>query len=221
MNSKLATLSLFELKRSVFSTKTWINNAIFLLINMSIFPFTMKLGSERILDHLFLSIVMTSMLLGIVLITSHIFDEDANDGSIDQYLTFGVKFYMIYLSKVIVSAIEFALITALAFPLAGLFYSVSLDLVWKIWLAVLLSTPILASVTVFGSMLTINLHKNSAVSVLLMFPLLISALIILSLAAGKIIDTASFTASWPYLEMNIGLGLLIIPLLCWLSKHLH
>ena len=220
MANQLIELSLFELKKNLFHSKAWLSNAMFLLVNMSIFPFTMNLDSSDILSQFFLSVIMTSMLLGIVLITSHIFDEDANDGSLDQYAIFGVKFYIVFLSKVIITSVEFVLIISVSLPLAALFYSVPFDIIWKIWLAIILSTPLLASISVFGAILTINFHKNSTVAILLTFPLLISALIILSLAAGRIIETSNFIEALPYLEMNLGLACLLIPPLCWLAKHL-
>lgn len=221
MANQLIDLTLFELKKNLFHSKAWLSNAMFLLVNMSIFPFTMNLDSSDILNQFFLSVIMTSMLLGIVLITSHIFDEDAHDGSLDQYATFGVKFYIVFLSKVIMAAIEFILIVSISLPLSALFYSVPFYIIWKIWLAIFLSTPLLSSISVFGAMLTINLHKNSTIAILITFPLLISALIILSLAAGKIIETANFMEALHYLEMNLGLTFLLVPPLCWLAKHLR
>jgi heme exporter protein B len=181
----------------------------------------MNLDSTNVLDQFFLSVIMTSMLLGIVLITSHIFDEDAKDGSLDQYLVFGVPFYVVFLSKMIMASIEFILIMTIILPIAALFYSIDFNIIWKIWLAIVLSIPLLSSISVFGAMLTINLHKNSAVAILLTFPLLVSTLIILSLSAGRIITTSNFIEALPYLEMNIGLTLLLIPPLCWLSKYLR
>lgn len=221
MISQLIHLSIFELKKNLIKSKSWLSNAMFLLVNISIFPFTMNLDSTNVLDQFFLSVIMTSMLLGIVLITSHIFDEDAKDGSLDQYLVFGVPFYVVFLSKMIMASIEFILIMTIILPIAALFYSIDFNIIWKIWLAIVLSIPLLSSISVFGAMLTINLHKNSAVAILLTFPLLVSTLIILSLSAGRIITTSNFIEALPYLEMNIGLTLLLIPPLCWLSKYLR
>lgn len=221
MISQLIHLCIFELKKNLINSKSWLSNAMFLLVNISIFPFTMNLDSTNVLDQFFLSVIMTSMLLGIVLITSHIFDEDAKDGSLDQYLVFGIPFYVVYLSKMVMASIEFILIMTIILPISALFYSIDYNVIYKIWLAIVLSTPLLSSISVFGAMLTINLHKNSAVAILLTFPLLISTLIILSLSAGKIISTANFMEAMPYLEMNIGLTLLLIPPLCWLSKYLR
>ena len=220
MDNRLIKLSVFELKKNLFHSKAWISSAMFLLVNMSIFPFTMSHNYTDNLDQFFLSVIMTSILLGIVLITNHIFDEDAKDGSLDQYLVFGVAFRTIFLSKVISVSIEFILIISLILPIAGLFYAISFSLIWKICIAIILSVPLLSAISVFGAILTINLHKNSTITILIIFPLLISALIILSLATGKIIETSNFIASLPYLEMNLGLTLLLIPPLCWLAKHL-
>ncbi len=220
MSNKLIELSLFELKKNIFHSIDWLSNAMFLLVNIAIFPFTINPNSES-LNQLFLSVIMTSMLLGIVLITHHIFDEDASDGSLDQYLVFGIPMHIVYLSKVIAVSIEFALILTLIFPLTAIFYSISFLLITKIWLITLLSIPLLVSISIFGSMLTINLRKNSSVAILLIFPLLVSSLISLSLGAERILTTGHFGPSLPYLEMNLGITMLLIPALCWLSKYLR
>ncbi len=213
-------LTIFELKKNLFHNRDWLNNAIFLLVNMAIFPFTIS-PDPAVLSQLFLSAIMTSMLLGIVLTTNHIFDEDASDGSLDQYLVSGVSMPIIYLSRVIAVSIEFAFIISVIFPTLALFYAIDFSLLVKIWLLLLLSIPLLASIGIFGSLLTINLRKSSAVSILLIFPLLISALIILSLASGRILTTAEFNSAIAYVEMNLGLTMLLIPVLCWLTKYLR
>ena len=59
---------------------------------MAIFPFTISPNLD-VLNQLFLSAIMTSMLLGIVLTTNHIFDEDASDDevNISEDVGFGDK----------------------------------------------------------------------------------------------------------------------------------
>ena len=217
MANKLIKLSLFELKKNLVHGKSWLSNGLFLLVNMSIFPFTLNLAQDSF-SQFFISSIMTSILLGIVLITNNIFDEDENDGSLDQYLVFGIEFYIIYLSKVITASIEFALIITITLPIMALFYSISFESIVQIWLIILLSIPLLSSISVFGALLTINLAKNSAIAILLIFPLLISILIILSLASGEILATSDFISGFSYIKINIGLTFLLIPPLCWLSS---
>jgi heme exporter protein B len=177
--------------------------------------------SSEILNQLFLSVIMTSMLLGIVLLTQHVFDEDLKDGSIDQYLVFGTSMQKIYLSKVIAATIEFTIILALILPFTALFYSVSFDVVIKILLMMILSIPLISAISIFGSLLTMKLNKNSVLSIILVFPLLISALIICGLAAERIISTGAISSGLPYIEINIGLTIITIAILCWLSKYLN
>ena len=220
INNQLSRLTLFELKKNLLHSKDWLSNFLFLLVNMAIVPFTINPTTET-LHQFFLSVIMTSMLLGIVLITNHIFDEDSTDGSLDQYQIFGLPIYIIYLSKVISVSCEFALIMSFAFIGAALFYAIEMELIWKIWLVVILAIPLFASISVFGAMLTINLRKTSAIAILLIFPLLISALILLSLAIDKILVVNSLQAAFSYVEMNLGFTLLLTPLLCVLVKYLQ
>jgi len=218
MNNKLYTLVLFQLKRNFLSGYDWLNNAIFLLINITLFAFTIT-PEPNILHQFFLSVIMTSILLLIVLMSNNVFDEDVHDGSLNQYLLFGVPMYLIYLSKVIAITFQFAFITLVVFPCIGLFYAIEFNILVKIWMIILLSIPLLASIGVFGGILTINLNKNSVISILLVFPLFISSLIILSLAISKVIATGDLNSAMSFIEMNLGFSFLLIPILSWLTGY--
>ena len=163
---------------------------------------------------------MTTILLGVVLISNNIFDEDIIDGTFDQYQAFGLPMFVIYLSKVITTILEFIVIISIAFICASLFYIINFSLMFKIWSIILLSVPLLVSVSIFGALLTINLNNNTAVAILLVFPLLISALIILSLALNTVLLTESFFAASAYIEINFGITILSIPILCILVSYL-
>ncbi len=193
---------------------------MFLLINMAIIPFTIT-PSIDVLHQFFLSSVMTSMLLGIVLISNNIFDEDAMDGSLDQYQVFGVPIYIIYLSKVVSLSFEFILIISAAFACAAIFYTIEPALMIKIWLVSVLAVPLLMSISIFGAMLTINLKKTAAIAIFLVFPLLISALIMLSLAINKILITGDIIAARAYVEISFGVTILLVPVLSILVKYLR
>ncbi len=210
----------FELKKSLFHSKTWLSSFMFLLVNMSIVPLTIT-PSVEMLHQFFLPSVITGMIFGIVLISNHVFDEDALDGSLEQYQLFGLPIYIIYLSKVIAVSIEFALIISVAFICASLLYAIELELIIKIWLVAILTIPLLVSVSIFGAMLTFNLKKNSAIAILLVFPLLMSVLILLSLAVDKILLTESFKNASAYIEINLGITILSIPILCLLVRYLR
>lgn len=219
MNNKLAILVKYELKRNFLYNRNWINNLLFLLLNMAIVPLTISPDIAS-LHQLFLPTAMTTILLGVVLISNNIFDEDIIDGTFDQYQAFGLPIFIIYLSKVIAIILEFIVIISIAFICASLFYIINFSLILKIWSVILLSLPLLVSVSIFGSLLTINLHNNTAVAILLVFPLLISGLIILSLALNTVLATESFFAASAYIEINFGITILSIPILCVLVSYL-
>ena len=217
MFDKLIKLSSFELRRKLLNKTNWVSNCLFLLINLAIFPFTINPTTE-VLHQLFLSVIMTSIILVTVLINNNSFDEDAQDGSFDQYRTFGISASIIYLSKVIVATIEFLLIISIILPFSSIFYQIEPKIVFKIWVAISLSAPLILSISIFGSFLTKNLSKNSSISILLSFPLLISSLVNLSLSAEKIFN--GYDNHLTYTSINIGLSFIIIPTLYWLSKFL-
>ncbi|MEK6733791.1 MAG: heme exporter protein CcmB [Pseudomonadota bacterium] len=220
MSSKLLSLSLYEIKRSLCYNMNWISAAIFLIINISLFPFTIDPRPE-LLHQLFLSVVITSILLGIVIMTNHIFEEDVSDGSLNQYIVFGIPMYQIFLAKLLAAVIEFSLVLSMVIPTASIFYYFTLSKSLKILLVIILSTPLFASISIFGSMIAVNLRKNIAFSLLLIFPLLISSLIIISLAAEKIILTDNFEEGFLYIQINIGMSLIIIPVICLISKYIY
>lgn len=217
MTAKLIKLFSFELKRKLLNKTNWVSNCLFLLINVAIFPFTIN-PTKEILHQLFLSVIMTSIILVTVLINNNSFDEDAQDGSFDQYRIFGVSESTIYLSKVIVASIEFALIISITLPFFSIFYQIEPKVIFKIWASILLSAPLILSISIFGSFLTKNLSKNTSISILLSFPLLISSLINLSLSSEKIFN--GYDNHFTYTGINLGLSLVIMPMLYWLSKFL-
>jgi len=219
MFNKLLRLSLFEIYRSLINNKTWLSNSLFLFINMLVFPFAINTDIESYGVY-FLPSVITSILLAVVLITSNAFDEDVKDGTLDQLIIFGIPLYAIYLSKVIAAIVEFSFIICIVLPIMAIFYKIEHRVVLQIILNILLSIPLLTSVSIFGAMLTMNISKNSAIAVLLVFPLLISALIILSLASTEILNGSDFIVAFSYIKINIGLTLFLLPLLMWLSKSL-
>lgn len=218
MTYKLLTLSIFELKRKIFHEVSWLSNALLIFINISIFPLTINPTAET-LKLLFLSVIVTSMLLGIILITSNSFTEDLKDGTLDQYISFGIKIPTIFLSKIIASSIEFILIITLIIPCAAILYSIPLFTICKIWITLTCSIPLLTSISIFGSLLTINLTGNISISILITFPLLISSLILLSLDAREILEFSS--SSNIYLETLLGFELIILPIFCWLTKIMY
>jgi heme exporter protein B len=219
MNNKLLALVKYELKKNFLYNRNWMNNLLFLLLNMAIVPLTISPDIE-LLHQLFLPTAMTSMLLGVVLISNNIFDEDIIDGTFDQYQAFGLPMFVIYLSKVIITILEFIVIISIALICASLFYIIDFYLMLKIWSVILFSAPLLVSISIFGALLTINLNNNTAVVILLVFPLLISVLIILSLALNAVLTTDSFLAASSYIEINFGITILSIPILCILVTYL-
>ena len=220
MRDKLAKLISFEFKKNFFYSKNWLSSLMFLLVNMAIIPLTIT-PSVELLHQLFLPSIMTSMLLGVVLISNHVFDEDAADGTLDQYQIFGVPVYIIYLSKVVSLTVEFILLISIALLCSSLFYMIEFSLIFKIWIAIIFAIPLLMSVSVFGAMLTINLKKNAAIAILLTFPLLISVLIMISLAVNQILITGILMTASAYIEINLGITILSIPILCMLTKYLR
>lgn len=219
MISKLLALSIFEIKRKLINEKAWLSSSLLILISISIFPLTLN-PIEETLKSLFISVITTSMLLGIVLITLDIFSEDLKDGMIDQYIIFGARMPIIFLSKVIASSIEFILTISIIFPVAAILYSIPLSSIFKIWIIHICSIPLLSSITIFGSLLTMNLNKNTSISILVTFPLLISTLILLSLSSREIL-AGDISSGLLFLETFIGINFITLPIFCLLSSLLH
>ncbi len=220
MSNNLITLLLFELKKIFCNHYKWFSNAMFLMVNMTIFPFTITPNLAN-LSALFLPVIITSVLLGVILTTNNIFDEDVADGTFDQLLTFNISLKQIFLSKIIASSIEFCLITFISLSISSVFYNIAFTLIIKIWFIISTSIPILTSISIFGALLTINLSKNAALSVLLICPLLISVLILIGLSASKVLESKNLHDSVDYIEINIGVSMLFIPILSWLVKFLR
>ncbi len=216
MTNKLIKLIKFELISKIFFKREWIYNSIFFLIFMVIFSFTHQF-EEELKKQIYIAILISSMVLTVVLSTHHIFNEDNNLGMIDQLISCGVKFYQIYLCKIIVTSIEFILTLSFVIFISGIFYEIDFYTLYKLWIIITSSIPILCSISVFGSLLTIN-SNTSTISFIIIFPLFISSIIIMSLAAEVILNNEKFDSALNYIGIEAGLSLIIIPTLVLICR---
>lgn len=215
----LVTLTLFELKKKFFNRHDCLMHLSFILINMVVVPFTIN-PELTLLRQLFLPIMITTAVLGMILVTSNSFDEDGQDGTLDQLITFGVARYMIYLSKVISSTLEFMAIITIALPFALAIYGLDYNNIIEIWFSLMVTLPILTAVSVFSSLLTLNTRKNNSLSIILVMPLVISILILLSFSLNIAVNYNHFSDAIPYIQIIIGISLISIVLLTLLSHQL-
>lgn len=218
--NKLLVMTKFEIKNNLFRSNNWIMALAFMFINMLIIPFTISTDVSE-MRGLYLPTIMSSLLLGLVLLTNQYFDEDVTDGTIAQLQASGVSLEIIFLAKSFAICLVLNLILLTLFTISSLIYGISFLTVLSLWVVSLFFTPILTSLSVFGSMLTFSLKKNNLLSIILVFPLFISVLIIYSMGVEQIVSGQNFSGAFSFIGMSFGITVILVPMMCFLVKHLR
>ncbi len=220
MKTKFLTLLKFEIKNNLQSKSKIIFNASFLLINLVLFPFILDPNLVT-LKSLFLPVLLINLSLAGVIITQNVFYEDAHDGTLDLLSSYGIKIEQVFLAKLISYSLEFFILVSVVLPFAGVFYDIAIDNIFKLWLCVVPSIPAMIGISVFTSLLTLNLKNAYTLAIILTFPLLVTILIFLSLACSFIFNFGLNDNSFSFVQINFGLSFLFIPLQYLLAKLLR
>ena len=220
MKAKFLTLLKFEIKNNLQSKSKIIFNAAFLLINLVLFPFILD-PNLITLKSLFLPVLLVNLSLAGVIITQNIFYEDAHDGTVDLLSSHGIKIEQVFLAKLISYSLEFFILVSAIFPFAGVFYDIAIDDIFNLWLCIVPSIPVMIGISVFTSLLTLNLKNAYSLAIILTFPLLITILIFLSLACSFVLNSGLNDNSFSFIQINFGLSFLFIPLQYLLAKLLR
>jgi len=133
-------------------------------------------------DHLMLKkiapgVLWLSALLSCLLSIEHIFQNDFEDGSLEALLIAPIPLESTILIKTLAHWITSGLIIAIISPCIGILYNFEFkNLLW-IFLSLLIGTPGLSMIGVFGASITIGLKKGGLLLPVLIMPFYIPTLI--------------------------------------------
>jgi heme exporter protein B len=185
----------------------------FFALVVSLFP--LAIGPEiQLLQQIAPGIIWVSALLSVMLSLSRLFNDDFQDGVLEQLALSVCPLELIALAKILAHWSYTGLILLLLSPILALQFNLSMPAIEALMLTLLIGTPILSLIGSIGAALTIGLKSSGALISLLILPLLIPILILGTLAVDAAASNLPFSV---YLYILLSLAVLasfFAPLAC-------
>jgi len=159
----------------------------FFIIVVSLFP--LGIGPEpQLLRTIAPGVVWVAALLASMLALGRTFENDFQDGTLEQLLLTPQPLFLIVLAKVLAQWVVSELPLVLVAPVLGMQFGLSQNTLWIMTLSLLLGTPVLSLIGSIGAALTLGLRAANVLVALLVLPLYIPVLIF---GAGAIESTVN------------------------------
>ena len=180
-----------------------LSTIFFFVIVVSLFP--LGVGPEaQLLKAIAPGVVWVAALLASMLSLSRLFENDYQDGTLEQMLLTPQPVYLVVMGKALAQWLVAEVPLVLAAPFLGVQFGLSRETLLVLVLSLLLGTPILCLVGSIGAALTLGLRSGSVLVAILVLPLYIPALIF---GAGAVDASIMGTSPYPHLYL---LGALLI-----------
>ena len=183
--------------------KSWLGPLLIMVLVLIAFPLSIDI-SQYDLDKFYFSIIVVSLLMTAFVATEGMFEEDFEDGSLEQEFLIEKDFYKVVFSKILVYVAFIGIPIAFIGALFSFANGVAVVSFTKILLLLSLSNLLLFNLFAFGNALSIN--KGAMLGVLTALPLALPVIILLGRAIRSIQFDEGFTA---IIALMIGIGLII------------
>ena len=198
--------------------KSWLGPLLIMGLVLIAFPLSIDI-SQYDLDKFYFSIIVVSLLMTSFVATEGMFEEDFEDGSLEQEFLIEKDFYKLVLSKIFVYVCLIGIPIAFIGALFSFANGVSIGSFAKVFLLLSLSNLLLFNLFAFGNALSIN--KGAMLGVLSSLPLALPVIILLGRAIRSIqYDDGFFTI----ITLMVGIGLImsaIMPLIISAALKTH
>ena len=198
--------------------KSWLGPLLIMVLVLIAFPLSIDI-SQYDLDNFYFSIIVVSLLMTSFVATEGMFEEDFEDGSLEQEFLIEKDFYKLVLSKVFVYVCLIGIPIALIGALFSFANGVAIGSFAKVFLLLSLSNLLLFNLFAFGNALSIN--KGAMLGVLSSLPLALPVIILLGRAIRSIQYGDGFSA---IIALMVGIGLImsaIMPLIISAALKTH
>ena len=183
--------------------KSWLGPLLIMILVLIAFPLSIDI-SQYDLDKFYFSIIVVSLLMTAFVATEGMFEEDFEDGSLEQEFLIEKDFYKVVFSKILVYVAFIGIPIAFIGALFSFANGVAVVSFTKILLLLSLSNLLLFNLFAFGNALSIN--KGAMLGVLTALPLALPVIILLGRAIRSIQFDEGFTA---IIALMTGIGLII------------
>jgi heme exporter protein B len=197
---RLIKVESFKLSKKL---KSWLGPLLIMVLVLIAFPLSIDI-SQYDLDKFYFSIIVVSLLMTAFVATEGMFEEDFEDGSLEQEFLIEKDFYKVVFSKILVYVAFIGIPIAFIGALFSFANGVAVVSFTKILLLLSLSNLLLFNLFAFGNALSIN--KGAMLGVLTALPLALPVIILLGRAIRSIQFDEGFTA---IIALMTGIGLII------------
>ena len=198
--------------------KAWLGPLLIMVLVLIAFPLSIDI-SQYDLDKFYFSIIVVSLLMTSFVATEGMFEEDFEDGSLEQEFLIEKDFFKLVLSKIFVYVCLIGIPIAFIGALFSFANGVAIGSFAKVFLLLSLSNLLLFNLFAFGNALSIN--KGAMLGVLSSLPLALPVIILLGRAIRSIQYGDSFSI---ILTLMVGIGLImsaIMPLIISATLKTH
>ena len=198
--------------------KSWLGPLLIMVLVLIAFPLSIDI-SQFDLDKFYFSIIVVSLLMTSFVATEGMFEEDFEDGSLEQEFLIEKDFYKLALIKIFVFVCLIGIPIALIGALFSFANGVAIDNFAKVFLLLSLSNLLLFNLFAFGNALSIN--KGAMLGVLSSLPLALPVIILLGRAIRSIQYGDGFLS---IIALMMGVGLLmsaVMPLIISAALKTH
>jgi heme exporter protein B len=211
-----STLSMFRWIVARELTLAWrrradvLSTLFFFVIVVSLFP--LGIGPEaQLLKSIAPGVVWVAALLASMLSLGRVFQNDYQDGTLEQMLLTPQPLYLVILGKIFAQWLVSEVPLVLIAPLIGLQFDLAPDTLLVLFVSLLIGTPILSLIGSIGAALTLGLRGGGVLIALLILPLYIPVLIFGSGAVAANITDMSAQAHLSLLGAFLILSLIFAP----------
>lgn len=183
-----------------------LSTLFFFVIVVSLFP--LGIGPEtQLLRSIAPGVVWVAALLASMLSLGRVFQNDYQDGTLEQMLLTPQPLYLVVLGKVLAQWLVSEVPLVLIAPLVGLQFDLAPDTLLILLVSLLIGTPILSLIGSIGAALTLGLRGGGVLIALLILPLYVPVLIF---GAGAV--DASITGMSPQAHLYLLGAFLVVSL---------
>ena len=212
---RLVKAESFKLSKKL---KSWLGPLLIMVLVLIAFPLSIDI-SQFDLDKFYFSIIIVALLMTSFVATEGMFEEDFEDGSLEQEFLIEKDFYKLVLSKIFVYVCLIGIPIAFIGALFSFANGVAIGSFAKVFLLLCLSNLLLFNLFAFGNALSIN--KGAMLGVLSSLPLALPVTILLGTAIRSIQFGDGFVA---IIALMMGTGLImsaIMPLIISAALKTH
>tara|TARA_B100000287_G_C20665642_1_gene791675 strand:- start:1176 stop:1826 length:651 start_codon:yes stop_codon:yes gene_type:complete len=198
--------------------KSWLGPLLIMVLVLIAFPLSIDI-SQYDLNKFYFSIIVVSLLMTAFVATEGMFEEDFEDGSLEQEFLIERDFYKVAFSKILIYVCFIGIPIAFIGSLFSFANGVAIGSFPKVFLLLSLSNLLLFNLFAFGNALSIN--KGAMLGVLVSLPLALPAIILL----GRAIRTIQYGEGFlTIFTLMTGIGLIvsaIMPLIISAALKTH